>query len=78
VATDFEPHVDLVAVAKASNCEAERLTAAKDLRSALERAKAANDAGKPYVLVVPIDQAHHHAEFDRFHDFEPAPSSATA
>jgi acetolactate synthase-1/2/3 large subunit len=78
VATDFEPHVDLVAVAKASNCEAERLADARDLRAALERAKAANDAGRPYVLVVPIDQAHHHAEFDRFHDFEPAPGSATA
>jgi acetolactate synthase-1/2/3 large subunit len=78
VATDFEPHVDLVAVAKASNCEAERLTDAGHLHAALERAKAANDAGKPYVLVVPIDQSHHHAEFDRFHDFEPAPGSATA
>ena len=49
-----------------------------DLRSALQRARAANDAGQPHVLVVPIDQAHHHAEFDRFHDFEPAPGSATA
>ena len=44
VATDFEPDVDLVAVAKASGCDAERLTDARDLRAALERAKAANDA----------------------------------
>jgi hypothetical protein len=44
----------------------------------MERAKAANDAGRPHVLVVPIDQSHHHAEFDRFHDFEPALGSATA
>ena len=38
----------------------------------------ANDAGKPHVLVVPIDQSQHHAEFDRFHDFDPAPNSPTA
>jgi len=25
---------------------------------------------------VPVDQAHHHAEFDRFHGFEPAHDSA--
>jgi acetolactate synthase-1/2/3 large subunit len=78
VATDFEPHVDLVKIAEASGCSAERLTDSRDLRAALERAKAANDAGKPHVLVVPIDQSQHHAEFDRFHDFEPAPNSATA
>jgi acetolactate synthase I/II/III large subunit len=78
VATDFEPHVDLVAVATACGCSAERLSDSRNLRAALERAKAANDAGKPHVLVVPIDQAHHHVEFDRFHDFEPAPGSATA
>lgn len=78
VATDFEPHVDLVAIALASNCTAERLATAGDLRSALERAKASNDAGNPHVLVVPIDQSHHHAEFDRFHGLEPAPDSATS
>jgi acetolactate synthase-1/2/3 large subunit len=78
VATEFEPHVDLVAIAKACGCSAERLADSRDLRAALERAKSANDAGQPHVLVIPIDQAHHHAEFDRFHDFEPAPGSATA
>ena len=78
VATTFDPHVDLVEIAKACGCGSERLADSRDLRAALERAKAANDAGKPHVLVVPIDQSHHHAEFDRFHDFEPAPGSATA
>jgi hypothetical protein len=29
------------------------------------------------VVEVPVDQAHHHAEFDRFHGYEPAPDSAT-
>jgi acetolactate synthase-1/2/3 large subunit len=77
VATDFSPRVDLVAIAIASGCSAERLSETRDLRSALERARAANDAGVPHVLVVPIDQSHHHVEFDRFHDFEPAPGSAT-
>jgi acetolactate synthase-1/2/3 large subunit len=78
VATSFEPSVDLVAIARASGCSAERLENASELRAALERAKASNDAGKPHVLIVPIDQSHHHAEFDRFHDLEPAPGSATA
>lgn len=78
VATAFEPHVDLVAIAEACGCSAERLTDSRDLQAALERAKAANDAGKPHVLVIPVDQGHHHAEFDRFHDFEPAPTSAIA
>lgn len=78
VATDFATATDLVAVAKASGCSAERLQEASDLRAALGRAKAANDAGQPHVLVVPVDQSHHHAEFDRFHNLEPAPGSATA
>jgi hypothetical protein len=49
----------------------------EDLGPALERAKAANLAGVPFMVEVPVDQAHHHAEFDRFHGFEPAAGSAT-
>jgi hypothetical protein len=41
-------------------------------------ARQASADGKPCVVVVPVDQAHHHAEFDRFHGFEPAVDSATA
>jgi len=41
-------------------------------------ARQANADGKPFVVAVPVDQAHHHAEFDRFHGFEPAVDSATA
>jgi acetolactate synthase-1/2/3 large subunit len=78
VATTFDPSIDIVGVARACGCSAERLADSHDLRGAMERAKAANDAGRPHVLVVPIDQSHHHAEFDRFHDFEPALGSATA
>jgi hypothetical protein len=48
------------------------------LTPALEAAKRANADGRPFVVVVPVDQAHHHAEFDRFHGFEPAVDSATA
>ena len=44
---------------------------------ALETARQANAEGHPFVVVVPVDQAHHHAEFDRFHGFEPAVDSAT-
>lgn len=77
VATDFNPPVDLVAIARASNCEAERVQHPDELGPALERAVAANARNIPYVIVVPVDQSHHHAEFDRFHGFEPAPGSAT-
>jgi acetolactate synthase-1/2/3 large subunit len=76
VATQFSPGVDLVAAAKASGIEGIRVEAAGDLVPALEAAKRANADGKPFVVVVPIDQAHHHAEFDRYHGFEPAHDSA--
>ena len=77
VATDFDPAVDLVGVAKASNCGATRVESADQLIPALEEAKRANAEGIPYVVVVPVDQSHHHAEFDRFHGFEPDPASST-
>lgn len=76
VATTFDPQTDLLAVAKASGCDGERVESPAGLVPALERAKAANAAGVPYVVEVPVDQAHHHAEFDRFHGFEPAADSA--
>jgi acetolactate synthase-1/2/3 large subunit len=78
VATRFTPGTDLAASARAAGIEAVRVEAADELRGALEKAKAANAAGRPYVVVVPVDQAHHHAEFDRFHGFEPAADSAYA
>lgn len=78
VATSFEPSIDIIGVAEACGCSAERLASPRDLQAAMERARAANDAGRPHVLVVPIDQSHHHAEFDRFHGYEPAPGSAIA
>jgi acetolactate synthase-1/2/3 large subunit len=78
VATQFAPGTDLVAAANAAGIEAIRIAAACDLRGALETAKQANAAGRPFVVVVPVDQAHHHAEFDRFHGFEPAVDAATA
>jgi acetolactate synthase-1/2/3 large subunit len=78
VATRFAPGADLAASARAAGIEAVRVEAADALRGALAAAKAANAAGRPYVVVVPVDQAHHHAEFDRFHGFEPAVDSARA
>jgi acetolactate synthase-1/2/3 large subunit len=77
VATQFDPPVDIVGIAKASGCQGERVDAPGDLGAALERAKAANALGMPYVIDVPVDQSHHHAEFDRFHGYEPAADSAT-
>lgn len=77
VATSFEPAIDNVAIAKASGCEAVRVCSAAELGAALERAKAANAKGIPFLIDVPVDQSHHHAEFDRFHGLEPMPTSAT-
>ncbi len=78
VATQFAPGTDLVAAANAAGIEAIRVETAEGLRPALETAKKANAEGRPFVVVAPVDQAHHHAEFDRFHGFEPAAGSAIA
>ena len=77
VATQFAPGTDLAASARAAGIEAIRVGAPDELLAALDTAKAANAEGRPFVVVVPVDQAHHHAEFDRFHGFEPARDSAT-
>jgi acetolactate synthase-1/2/3 large subunit len=77
VATQFAPGTDLAASARAAGIEAIRVAAPDGLRAALETAKQANAEGRPFVVVVPVDQAHHHAEFDRYHGFEPAHDSAT-
>jgi acetolactate synthase-1/2/3 large subunit len=78
VATQFAPGTDLVAAAQAAGIEAIRVASASGLTPALEAAKRANAEGRPFVVVVPVYQAHHHAGFDRFHGFEPAVDSATA
>jgi acetolactate synthase-1/2/3 large subunit len=78
VATQFSPETDLAASARAAGIEAVRVDAADGLRPALETAKRANAEGRPFVVVVPVEQAHHHAEFDRFHGFVPAVDSAIA
>jgi acetolactate synthase I/II/III large subunit len=77
IATQFAPGTDLAASARAAGIEAMRVEAAPGLCPALETAKQANAEGRPFVVVVPVDQAHHHAEFDRFHGSEPAVDAAT-
>jgi acetolactate synthase-1/2/3 large subunit len=77
VATNFEPAIDIVAIAKASGAEAIRVKAPNELGRALQKAKRLNADGVPCVVEVPVDQSHHHAEFDRFHGYEPAIESAT-
>ena len=47
-------------------------TSPKELGPALERAKRRTPTGIPFVVDVPVDQAHHHAEFDRFHGYASA------
>jgi thiamine pyrophosphate-dependent acetolactate synthase large subunit-like protein len=78
VATQFDPALDVVAAARACGCDGVRVGAADELGPALERARRANAEGVPFVVDVPVDQAHHHAEFDAFHGFAPAAGSATA
>jgi acetolactate synthase-1/2/3 large subunit len=77
VATSFEPGIDIVATAKAAGCDGIKVESPDQLGPALEAAIAANEQGIPFVVEVPVDQSHHHAEFDRFHGYEPSPSSAT-
>ncbi len=77
VATQFDPPADLLAIVKASGCDGVRIERPEDLGAALEQAKAANARGVPFMVEVAVQQAHHHAEFDRFHGYEPAPGSAT-
>ncbi|MEZ4531562.1 MAG: thiamine pyrophosphate-binding protein [Thermomicrobiales bacterium] len=78
VATSFEPGIDIVATAKAAGCDGIKVESPDQLGPALEAALAANAKGIPFVVEVPVDQSHHHAEFDRFHGYEPLASSATA
>lgn len=77
VATSFEPGIDIVATARAAGCDGIRVESPDQLGPALEAALAANAKGIPFVVEVPVDQSHHHAEFDRFHSLEPLASSAT-
>ena len=77
VATSFEPGIDIVATAKAAGCDGIKVESPDQLGPALEAAIAANERGIPFVVEVPVDQSHHHAEFDRFHGYEPLPTSAT-
>lgn len=77
VATSFDPGVDIVATAEAAGCRGARVESPDQLGPALEQAIEANGDGIPFVVEVPVDQSHHHAEFDRFHGYEPAASSAT-
>jgi acetolactate synthase-1/2/3 large subunit len=78
VATQFDPPLDVVGVARACGCDGVRVETVEGLEAALEQAKAANAAGVPFVVDVPVDQAHHHAEFDRFQGFAPEPDAARA
>ncbi len=71
MATSFEPGIDIVATAKAAGCDGVRVESPEQLGPALEAAIAANAQGIPFVVEVPVDQSHHHAEFDRFHGYEP-------
>ncbi len=67
IATEFDPPVDVVAVAHASGCEGWRVSQPEELAELLTRARQANAEGKPVVIDVPVDQEDKHEEFLAFH-----------
>lgn len=67
IATRFGAKFDFVAIAEGAGCHAERVEQTQELISALERARDANDAGKPAVVDVMIDSSDHHPGFVEFH-----------
>jgi acetolactate synthase I/II/III large subunit len=67
IATKFGATFDFVSLAEGAGCHAERVESASNLISAMERAKAANDSGKPAVVDIVIDPNDHHPGFIEFH-----------
>jgi len=76
VATTFDPPMDVLATAIAAGWEGIRVASPTELGPALEKALDANGRGVPFLIDVPVDQSHHHAEFERFVGYEPARESA--
>ena len=77
-ATDLTPALDVVATAVAAGWEGARVSSPAELAACLEQALEANGRGVPFVIDVPVDQSHHHAEFELFHGLEPASGSGLA
>ena len=77
-ATSLNPPIDVVATAAAAGWEGARVSSPPELAACLEQALEANGRGVPFVIDVPVDQSHHHAEFERFHGLEPATGSGLA
>lgn len=67
IATAFKPAIDLVQAARATGCEAWRVEKPEDVGDLLERARKANQDGKPAMVDVPVDQDDKHAEFLAYH-----------
>ncbi|MDW8058904.1 MAG: thiamine pyrophosphate-binding protein [Thermomicrobium sp.] len=67
VATEFAATFDFTAVARAAGCHGERVGRPEDLAPALDRARRANDAGRPAVVAVSVDSDEHHPSFVEFH-----------
>jgi len=77
-ATDLNPPFDVVTAAAAAGWQGARVSSPSELATCLEQALQANERGVPFVIDVPVDQSHHHAEFELFHGVEPAPGSGLA
>lgn len=68
IATKFGQQFDFVAIAAGAGCHAERVSTARTLVEALERAREANDNGRPAVVDIQIDSRDRHACFVEFHE----------
>ncbi|HLT20611.1 MAG TPA: thiamine pyrophosphate-binding protein [Thermomicrobiales bacterium] len=68
IATQFDPAIDVVAVAHASGCRGWRVNDPAELVTYLEMARRSNAEGYPAVVDVPIDQEDKHVEFFNFHN----------
>jgi len=67
IATEFTSTFDFVKLAESAGCWAKRVDDSRDLRAALEGARAANAAGQPAVVDVRVDPSDHHEGFFEFH-----------
>jgi thiamine pyrophosphate-dependent acetolactate synthase large subunit-like protein len=81
LASDFEATFDFVAVAKASGVHAERISEAREVESALDRARKASEDGVPALLDCMIDPWDFPRGFIDFHrdvwglEIPPSPGS---
>jgi acetolactate synthase-1/2/3 large subunit len=66
IACDFEAQPDFVALARAHGCHAEHVERPEEITPALERARAATEAGRPAVVDFVVDTFDYYVGFRNF------------